>query len=148
LFPEGEVEGLYHTADATLWYFHALQRYLTYTNDWDTVHNLLPTLEDIVQHHLRGTNFGIRVDEADGLLTQGAAGYQLTWMDAKVDGWVVTPRRGKAVELNALWFNTLRLMAEWAHALELPSAHYARHAERAQGSFHRRFWNDAAHALY
>ena len=68
---------------------------------------------DIVGHHLRGTLFNIHVDQNDGLLVQGQEGYQLTWMDAKVDGWVVTPRRGKAVEINALWYNALRLLEEW-----------------------------------
>ena len=102
LFPEGEQEGRYHTADATLWYFHALHRYLEATQDWETLRNLMPTLHDIVAHHVRGTRFGIHVDPSDGLLSQGAQGYQLTWMDAKVGDWVVTPRRGKAVEINAL----------------------------------------------
>ena len=68
---------------------------------------------DIVEHHVEGTRFGIGVDPTDGLLRQGAEGYQLTWMDAKVDGWVVTPRRGKAVEINALWYNALRLLEGW-----------------------------------
>jgi predicted glycogen debranching enzyme len=107
LFPEGQREGLYHTADATLWYFHALARYLAYTRDRTTLQLLLPKLREIIEHHLRGTSFGIGVDPADGLLRQGADGYQLTWMDAKVDDWVVTPRRGKAVEINALWYNAL-----------------------------------------
>ena len=74
---------------------------------------LLPTLRDIVEHHLEGTRFGIGVDPRDGLLRQGAEGYQLTWMDAKVGDWVVTPRRGKAVEINALWYNALCLLADW-----------------------------------
>src|SRR5207302_5512592 len=104
-FPEGEKEGLYHTADATLWFFHALGRYLEYTGDRKTLRLLLPALRDIVAHHLRGTRFGIHVDPADGLVAQGQEGYQLTWMDAKVGDWVVTPRRGKAVEINALWYN-------------------------------------------
>ena len=74
---------------------------------------ILPKLRDIVEHHLRGTGFGIGVDGTDGLLRQGEAGYQLTWMDAKVGDWVVTPRRGKAVEINALWYNALRLLENW-----------------------------------
>src|SRR5437660_11212135 len=82
--PEGEKEGLYHTADATLWFFHALDRYLDYTADRDTLRQLMPKLLDVVEHHLAGTHFGIGVDPADGLLRQGAEGYQLTWMDAKV----------------------------------------------------------------
>ena len=107
MFPEGENKGLYHTADATLWFFHALARYLEVTKDRATLRHVLPKLLDIVEHHMRGTRFGIGVDPDDGLLRQGAAGYQLTWMDAKVDDWVVTPRRGKAVEINALWYNAL-----------------------------------------
>ena len=108
LFPEGEQEGLYHTADATLWFFHALDRYVDVTGDHARL--VLPKLLDIVERHLRGTHFGIRVDPQDGLLCQGQEGYQLTWMDAKVGDWVVTPRRGKAVEINALWYNALRLL--------------------------------------
>ena len=113
LFPEGERTGLYHTADATLWYFHAIDRYLAATGDRETLRLLLPKLHDIVRHHLRGTHFGIGVDPKDGLLRQGAEGYQLTWMDAKVGDWVVTPRRGKAVEINALWYNALKLLEQW-----------------------------------
>jgi predicted glycogen debranching enzyme len=110
MFPEHQNEGLYHTADATLWYFHAIERYLETTGDRETLRMLLPRLRDIIEHHLRGTRYGIKVDPVDGLLTQGEKGYQLTWMDAKVGDWVVTPRRGKAVEINALWYNTLLLM--------------------------------------
>src|SRR4029077_1706246 len=103
-----------HTADATLWFFHAIERYLKATEDRWTLRLLLPQLIDVVDHHLRGTRFGIGVDPKDGLLRQGAEGYQLTWMDAKVGDWVVTPRRGKAVEINALWYNALRLVERWA----------------------------------
>ena len=113
MFPDGETEGLYHTADATLWFFHALSRYLHYTEDRTTLHLLLPVLIDIAEHHLRGTRFNIHVDPQDGLLAQGTEGYQLTWMDAKMGDWVVTPRRGKAVEINALWYNALELLARW-----------------------------------
>ena len=94
MFPEGEKEGLYHTADATLWCFHALDRYLRSTGDRETIRALLPRLRAIVDSHLRGTRFNIHVDKNVGLLVQGVAGYQLTWMDAKMDDWVVTPRRG------------------------------------------------------
>jgi predicted glycogen debranching enzyme len=150
LFPEGEKEGLYHTADATLWFFHAIHRYLQRTGDRETLRLLLPRLLDIVQHHLRGTHFGIRVDPADGLLRQGQEGYQLTWMDAKVDGWVVTPRRGKAVEINALWYNALRLLEGWVRDEqgEDASRPLAEHAERARVSFNHRFWYAAGGYLY
>ena len=118
MFPDGERQGLYHTADATLWFFHAVGRYVAVTDDRDTLRQLLPVLRDIIDHHLRGTRFGIGVDPADGLLRQGEEGYQLTWMDAKVDDWVVTPRRGKAVEINALFYNALRLLEDWIRAEE------------------------------
>src|SRR5205814_65494 len=92
MFPEGDCEGLYHTADATLWFFHALARYVEYTGDRATLTLILPKLQEIVRLHLEGTRFGIKADPRDGLLSQGAEGYQLTWMDAKVGDWVVTPR--------------------------------------------------------
>jgi predicted glycogen debranching enzyme len=149
LFPEGRNEGLYHTADATLWFFHALDRYLDITHDWLTVQHILPRLRDIVEHHLRGTRFGIGVDPRDGLLRQGADGYQLTWMDAKVGDWVVTPRRGKAIEINALWYNALKLLEGWARREQDGSAGlYAEQAARAYESFNRRFWYAPGGYLY
>ena len=142
LFPEGSREGLYHTADATLWFFHAIDRYLSATRDRWTLRLLLPKLIEIIDCHVKGTLFGIGVDPNDALLRQGQEGYQLTWMDAKVDDWVVTPRRGKAVEINALWYNALRLLQQWLSeedqldkSLELKSL-----ADRAQASFNERFW--------
>jgi predicted glycogen debranching enzyme len=150
LFPEGEQEGLYHTADATLWFFHALDRYLEVTQDRTTVDLLLPKLRDIVDHHRRGTLFGIGVDPHDSLLRQGQEGYQLTWMDAKVDDWVVTPRRGKAVEINALWYNALRLLEEWGRETlgEQAVADLAAAAEQTKKSFNERFWYAEGRHLY
>jgi predicted glycogen debranching enzyme len=150
MFPEGEQEGLYHTADATLWFFHAIDRYLEVTQDRATLRLILPTLLDIVEHHLRGTHFGIHVDPHDGLLQQGQEGYQLTWMDAKVGDWVVTPRRGKAVEINALWYNALRLLAGWVREEQGDEAarHLAKHAEQARMSFNARFWYAEGGYLY
>jgi len=150
MFPDGSNEGLYHTADATLWFFHALDRYLRAAGDRATLEALLPKLRDIVEHHRRGTRFGIKVDEEDGLLRQGAEGYQLTWMDAKCDGWVVTPRRGKAVEINALWYNALRLLEGWEREAgeELRAAALAEQAARAYDSFNRRFWYEEGGHLY
>ena len=149
-FPDGQNEGLYHTADATLWFFHAVDRYVAATGDRETLALLLPTMRSIVEHHLAGTRFGIGADPADGLLRQGADGYQLTWMDAKVDGWVVTPRRGKAVEINALWYNALRSCECWlADAGDRDgSATMAAHAERARASFNARFFCAARGWLY
>ena len=143
LFPEGQGTGLYHTADATLWFFHALDRYLAKVNDPETLRHLLPKLEDIVACHLRGTHYNIKVDPADGLLHQGEEGYQLTWMDAKVGDWVVTPRRGKSVETNALWYNALRLMERWIEAEKGSAAasFYSEHAQRCADSFNAKFWS-------
>jgi predicted glycogen debranching enzyme len=149
MFPEGRSQGLYHTADATLWFFHALHRYVQHTDHRTTLELILPILKDIVRRHLDGTRFGIKVDPADGLLVQGEEGYQLTWMDAKVGDWVVTPRRGKAVEINALWYNALRLMVDWLdEALDPAAEEFAAHADKARGSFNRRFWNDSGGYLY
>ena len=150
LFPEGASQGLYHTADATLWFFHAIDRYHQYSRDDRTLRRLLPVLLDIVDHHVRGTHFGIGIDPADGLLRQGAPGYQLTWMDAKAGDWVVTPRRGKAVEINALWYNALRLMERWLSENQdaVRAGEMRERADRAGDSFNRRFWCEEAGHLY
>jgi predicted glycogen debranching enzyme len=147
MFPEAQGEGLYHTADATLWFFHAASRYVDLSGDRDTLMRLLPIFEQIISLHERGTRFGIHVDPSDGLLLQGAPGYQLSWMDAKVGDLVVTPRRGKAVEINALWYNALRLMQQWAVDAQR-SAHYGQAADRVRESFNARFWNENLRALY
>ena len=150
MFPDGKNEGLYHTADATLWFFHALSRYLAESNDRITLELLLPTLQEIAEAHLRGTNYNIHVDPADGLLVQGQEGYQLTWMDAKMGDWVVTPRRGKAVELNALWYNALRLLEGWLRDVgsEDAAQRYEQHASRTRDSFNQRFWFEEGGHLY
>ena len=150
MFPDGSTEGLYHTADATLWFFHAVDRYIDASRDDGLLHALLPTLRSIVDHHMRGTHYGIRIDPADGMLTQGAEGYQLTWMDAKCDGWVVTPRRGKAVELNALWYNALCVLEKHlrrAHEAQ-EADRIASHAQRARECFNARFWSEQLGHLY
>jgi predicted glycogen debranching enzyme len=150
MFPEGEAEGLYHTADASLWFFHAVSRYLEISGDRASLPQLLPKLRTIADAHLRGTRFGIHVDATDGLLSQGAQGYQLTWMDAKVGDWVVTPRRGKAVEINALWYNALTLLAGWMEQVHDKGSGgvYAEHAARARQSFNSRFWCEENGHLY
>ncbi len=151
MFQEGRDEGLYHTADATMWFFHAMDRYVTLTGDRTTLRLLLPSLHDIVDKHVKGTRFGIGVDPADGLLRQGEEGYQLTWMDAKVGDWVVTPRRGKAVEINALWYNALELLARWTEEEEhndREAAKLRQHAARVRESFNQRFWFAEGGYLY
>jgi predicted glycogen debranching enzyme len=150
MFPEGHDEGLYHTADATLWFFHAIARYVASSGDQVLLPQILPLLEQIVDYHIRGTSFGIGVDPEDGLLRQGAPGYQLTWMDAKVDDWVVTPRRGKAVEINALWYNALCYLRDWLRDDERQQASdaIAEHARHAYDSFQKRFWFEKGSYLY
>jgi predicted glycogen debranching enzyme len=150
MFPDGSNLGLYHTADATMWFFHALERYRVMTGDEDMIVELLPVMQGIVEAHERGTHFGIRMDPADGLLTQGAEGYQLTWMDAKLDGWVVTPRRGKAVEINALWHNALCNLARWTQSVRSARAagRYGARAAQVRESFNRRFWNEKRGFLF
>jgi predicted glycogen debranching enzyme len=150
LFPEGSKEGLYHTADATLWFIQAIGRYIEMTGDRETLDYLMPIARDIVDHHLRGTHFGIGVDKSDGLLRQGAEGYQLTWMDAKCGDWVVTPRRGKAVEINALWYNALRWVERWEREFQQTerAQAVAKHADRARSSFNQRFWYARGGFLY
>lgn len=150
MFPEREKEGLYHTVDATLWFFHAIDRYVEATGDRITLRHFLPRLRDIVDHHIKGTFFGIGIDPKDGLLRHGQTGYQLTWMDAKVGDWVVTPREGKAVETNALWYNALRLLAGWTTEEEGEAAakDLLEYAERARQSFNNRFWYAKGGYLY
>jgi predicted glycogen debranching enzyme len=115
-----------------------------------TVRSLLPALVDVAEHHLRGTKFNIHVDPEDGLLAEGEAGYQLTWMDAKMGDWVVTPRRGKPVEINALWYNALRLLANWLrqNGDSTRAQGYDDHAARARSSFNERFWFEQGGYLY
>ncbi|HTG43347.1 MAG TPA: amylo-alpha-1,6-glucosidase, partial [Verrucomicrobiae bacterium] len=150
MFPEGQNEGLYHTADATLWFFQAVHRYIRATQDREILRGLMPVLRTIIDHHLRGTHYGIGVDPEDGLLRQGQEGFQLTWMDAKVGDWVVTPRRGKAVEINALWYNALCLLQNWLREEnDLTAAEsIGLHAERARASFNLRFWNPGENCLF
>ena len=150
LFPEGGNEGLYHTADATLWFFNAIARYVEATGERESLRRLLPLLKDIVAHHVRGTKFNIGIDPADGLVRQGQAGYQLSWMDAKVGDWVVTPRRGKTVEINALWYNALMLLTGWVRELEgeREAAELAELAARVRASFNARFWIERSGYLY
>ncbi len=148
LFPEGERQALYHTVDATLWYFHAIARYIARTGDRIIIGQLFPVLQSIVAHYLQGTRFNIGVDAKDGLVAAAADGYQLTWMDAKVDGWVVTPRRGKPVEIQALWYNALMYMAAWAKKMNSSSELYEHEAARVYRSFNDRYWHAERDCLF
>lgn len=139
-FPDAGEAPEYNTVDATLWYFEAIRAYHAATTDDGLLAQLFPVLQEIVHRHQQGTRYGIAVDPADGLLRSGEAGVQLTWMDAKVGDWVVTPRTGKAVEINALWYNALRAMATFAERLGRPSAAWDALAGRVRKGFDR-FWN-------
>jgi predicted glycogen debranching enzyme len=133
----------HHTIDASLWYPLAVRAHAIATGSGELVDELLPALRSILDAHLAGTSFGIGLDPADGLLRGGAEGYQLTWMDARVDGWVVTPRRGKPVEIQALWINALRIVGAWLverRDAGETGAQYLAVAERAAASFLPRFW--------
>src|SRR5579863_3078858 len=137
----------YNTIDATLWYFEAIRQYFAATNDAATLAALFPVLARIIQAHLEGTRYNIHVDPADGLLYGGGPGVQLTWMDAKIGDWVVTPRTGKPVEINALWLNALDSMAYFAQALSRSSEAYTQHANQTRSSF-AKFWNPARNACF
>jgi predicted glycogen debranching enzyme len=133
----------YNTVDATLWMFLAVRSYVAQSGDEAFLaQEFYPAAREIIRWHRRGTHHGIVVDAADGLLVGGSPGTQLTWMDARVDGHVVTPRHGKAVEINALWYNALCSMADWARSLEPEAAaEYDGAAEQVAASFARTFWN-------
>jgi predicted glycogen debranching enzyme len=145
-YPDFGEEPEYNTVDATLWFFTALYKYLQYTGDYALARELWPKLKDIVSWHQQGTRFQIRVD-ADGLLSGGEDGVQLTWMDAKVDDWVVTPRIGKPVEINALWYNALKTM-EYLAAEFGEETDYGERAERTCAAFNAQFWNEDLGCLY
>ncbi|HEY7245084.1 MAG TPA: amylo-alpha-1,6-glucosidase [Xanthobacteraceae bacterium] len=136
VFPGAGDHPEYNTADASLWFFEAWRAYLETTDDVDALREVFAVLCDMIEWHRRGTRYGIAVDPADGLLEAGAAGVQLTWMDAKVGDWVVTPRMGKPVEINALWYNALRIMSAFAARLKEPDS-FTTAAQAAKRSFAR-----------
>lgn len=148
-FPDNDEKPEYNTVDATLWYFHAVDQYTRRSGDLTLVKELYPVLGDIVAWHRKGTRYGIKVDAQDGLLSAGEEGAQLTWMDAKIGDWVVTPRIGKPVEVNALWYNALIVMAELSEQLgkQKPAEDYRAAAAQVQSSF-QRFWNEEQGYLY
>lgn len=147
-FPDSGEEPEYNTVDATLWMFHAIARYLSITGDWELLKELFPMLSSIIQWHVRGTLYGIGVDPNDGLLRAGAPGVQLTWMDAKVDNWVVTPRRGKPVEINALWYYALTVMEIWSARFSTDATFYRQLRSKVLQHFTSRFWYKDGGYLY
>jgi predicted glycogen debranching enzyme len=149
-FPDAGETPEYNTVDATLWFFEAIRQYVAHTSDYDFVQRkLYPVLASIIDFHIAGTRYGIKVDE-DGLLRCGEPGVQLTWMDAKIGDWVVTPRSGNPVEIEALWYNALRIMQHFASAFHDTAMQRRCRtlAEKAECSFNAKFWNEAAGCLY
>lgn len=146
-FPDAGGKPDYNTADATLWYFEALRQYVQATQDFDLLTELFPILAGIVDAHVCGTRFNIKVDPLDGLIFAGSPNVQLTWMDAKVGDWVVTPRMGKPVEINALWINALQTISEFAHLLARPFDGYEKLAAKATKNF-QKFWNSESNCCF
>jgi predicted glycogen debranching enzyme len=147
-FADDAQEPIYNTIDATLWMFRALDHYILKTGDWSLLKELFSDLSEIIQWYIQGTDFNIGVDPADGLLRGGAPGVQLTWMDAKVDDWVVTPRSGKPVEVNALWYYALSLMEDWAVHISTDAALYGQLRSQVRQNFVARFWYQEGGYLY
>lgn len=147
MFPDAGEEPIYNTVDASLWYFYAVQKYLAYTGDYRFVkEELFPVLRSVIDNYRRGTRFQIGMDR-DGLIAGGSPGIQLTWMDARVGDWVVTPRHGKPVEVNALWYNALMLMSELSKLWGLQDE-YGSLAAQVRRSFLAAFWNEEKQCLY
>src|SRR6266581_141876 len=146
-FPDSGAAPEYNTMDATLWYFEAVRQYFAATQDSGTLKKLFPVLGKIIGAHVKGTRYNIHVDPTDGLLYGGGPGVQLTWMDAKVGDWVVTPRTGKPVEINALWVNALENMSHFAKNLGLSADAYEQLATKAKSSFVK-FWNDQRNCCF
>jgi predicted glycogen debranching enzyme len=143
VFPDAGEKPEYNTVDAALWFFEAVRQYFEETGDLEFLREIFPVLADMVEWHRRGTRYQIHMDPGDGLLFAGEPGVQLTWMDAKVGDWVVTPRIGKPVEVNALWYNALLTMERFARILGEPSKPYCELASTAQRGF-QRFWIESA----
>ena len=139
-FPDRGGTPQYNTIDATLWYFEAVRQYFECVLDFGVLKKLFPVLSGVVDAHVSGTRYNIKVDPADALLYGGSPEVQLTWMDAKIGDWVVTPRIGKPVEINALWINALNTMAGFATQLKRPGDGYVRLRDKAAKNF-QKFWN-------
>lgn len=149
-FPDAGEEAEYNTVDATLWYFEAIRAFVEKTGDYEFIReNLYEKLANVIAWHLHGTRYNIHID-TDGLLYAGTKDVQLTWMDAKIGDWVVTPRVGKAVEIQALWYNALCIMADFAEKFddEEDKARYEAMAAMAKETFNQVFWNEAEQCLF
>ncbi|NUM79161.1 glycogen debranching enzyme N-terminal domain-containing protein [bacterium] len=149
-FPDLDETPEYNNVDGTLWFFVAAYRYWQATNDDGLIRTVLyERLADIIAWHVHGTRYNIKMED-DGLLYAGESGVQLTWMDAKIGDWVVTPRTGKCVEINALWYNALCIMHELSRALQQTddAEKYKTMAEKTKNSFNEQFWFSEGNYLY
>jgi len=148
MFPDEGEEPAYNTVDAALWYIEAAGKFAEYTKDYMFIRDKIYfILKEIIEAYVKGTRFGIRMDK-DYLITAGDENTQLTWMDAKVDDWVVTPRHGKSVEINALWYNALRVMESFARTFGEDPDYYKNMAEKLKRSFVEKFWYEEGQYLY
>lgn len=149
MFPDTGVEPMYNTIDASLWYFIAVHKYLEYTGDYDFIQKrIFPTLTSMMENHIKGTMHEIGMDKKDCLLRGGNKDIQLTWMDVKIKDWTVTPRQGKAVEINALWYNALCIYKNLCKKFGLESSFYGELAGKAKESFLKEFWNEKTNYFY
>ena len=149
-FSEDGSKPFYNTVDTSLWFIHAVYAYYLASGDKETIRTpLFDVVKDIIKHYINGTRFGIHQDN-DGLILSGEEGWQLTWMDVKVNGEVVTPRIGKNVEICALWYHALRIASFLSDLLDDEEAYaaYGLHAEKVQKSFEEKFWFEQGRYLY
>lgn len=151
MFPDEGLEPLYNTVDASMWYFYSVDKYLEYTgkdSDYAFIKDeIYGSLKEIIENYKKGTDFSIYMDE-DGLIHAGGGFDQVTWMDVRVGEWVVTPRHGKPVEINALWYNALKVMEKLADKFGEDAAAYRELAEKVKISFNKKFWNEDKKCLY
>lgn len=151
MFPDEGLEPLYNTVDASLWYFYSVDKYLEYTNTPEEYtfieKEIFPKLEEIISYYKKGTDFSVYMD-SDCLIHAGGGLDQVTWMDVRVGDWVVTPRHGKPVEINALWYNALKVMEKLAIHFHKPAGEYECLAEKVKSSFIEKFWNEEKNCLY
>ena len=146
-FPEANDTPAYNTVDAILWYFEAIRAYIEATEDVELLEELFSPLQEVINWHIKGTRYNIKLDSSDGLIYAGQSGHQLTWMDAKADDWVVTPRIGKPIEISALWHNALHCMIHFSDRLNQPQQQYTELAQQTAAGFEK-FWNNNLNCCY
>ncbi len=151
MFPDDNMPPLYNTVDASLWYFYAVYQYLHYNPAAEAEafvkEQIFPHLKEIISAYEKGTDFSIYMED-DGLIHAGSGLDQITWMDVRVGDWVATPRHGKPVEINALWYNALRIMESLCEKFDEDASAYRTRAEQVKESFNAKFWDSANQCLF